>query len=297
MPIRMRFWLQLPSFMLSLVLGIALARPAAALTVTSTTTDGSDLVAAIVGSGITVTPGSVSYIGAPDQAGTFVGGFSSDFGIDSGIIMTTGSAYDAEGLNGGLKMQTTADTGGDADLTALIYDGSPQPPFTLDRNVLEFDFTTAGGDLYFNFLFASEEYNLYVGASYNDVFAFWVDGVNIALAPDLSPVSISNVNCGNPYSGSGPNCDSFNNNDGTLAYDNPYDGFTDVFVAELLGLSPGEHHIKMAIADAGDTIIESAVLIQAGTFSDQSTNVPEPSTGLLVGLGLALIARTGRTSS
>lgn len=267
---------------------LAFAAPAGALTVTSTTTDGTDLVSAIVGSGITVTPGSVSYIGAAGQAGTFSGGFSSDFGIDSGIILTTGSAYDAEGVNGPLKMQTTADTGGDADLTALIYDGSPQPPFTLDRNVLEFDFESTGGDLYFNFLFASEEYNLYIGGSYNDVFAFFLDGVNIALAPDASFVSISNVNCGNPYSGVGPNCASFNNNDGTGAYANPYDGFTDVFTATALGLAPGEHHIKLAIADAGDTIIESAVLIQAGTFSDQSTIVPEPSTGLLLGLGLAL---------
>ena len=215
------------------------------------------------------------------------------FEIDSGIILTTGSAYDAEGLNGGLKMQTTAGTGGDADLTALIYDGSPQPPFTLDRNVLEFDFTSAGGDLYFNFLFASEEYNLNIDAPYNDVFAFWVDGVNIALAPDLSPVSISNVNCGNPYSGSGPNCSVFNDNDGTLAYDNPYDGFTDALTAELLGLAPGEHHIKIAIADAGDTIIESAVLIQAGTFSDQSTPVPEPTTAVLMGLALVLLAGRG----
>ena len=217
---------------------LGIGMPAAALDITSTTTDGTDLVGAILGSGVTVTPGSISYIGAADQAGIFSGGAASGFGIDSGIILTTGSAYDAEQVNSVLKMQTTAGTGGDADLTALIYDGSPQPPFTLDRNVLEFDFVTTGGDLYFNFLFASEEYTTFVGAPYNDVFAFFLDGVNIALAPGGGAVSISNVNCGNPYSGSGPNCAYFNHNEGPGPYDNPYDGFTDVFIAEALAWHP-----------------------------------------------------------
>lgn len=273
---------------------LGVGSPVAALTITSTTTDGTDLVAALLGTGITVTPGSVSYIGAADQAGIFTGGSASGFDIDSGIILTTGSAYDAELANDTIKIQTTADTGPDADLTALIYDGSPQPPFTLDRNVLEFDFTSAGGDLYFNFLFASEEYSTFVGASYNDPFAFWVDGVNIALAPEGGIVSIANVNCGNPVSAAGPNCSYFHDNEGPGPHPNPYDGFTDAFTAVLLGLAPGEHHIKIAIADAGDTLMDSAVLIQAGSFSDQESVIPEPGTSLLLGLGLVGLGKRRR---
>lgn len=80
--------------------------------------------------------------------------------------------------------------------------------------MLEFDFTTTGGNLFFSFVFASEEYNEYVNSSFNDVFGFFVNGVNIALVPGTStPVAINSVNCG--YSGGGAlpgtnpeNCDN-----------------------------------------------------------------------------------------
>lgn len=100
----------------------------------------------------------------------------------------------------------TADNGlpGDADLDSLI------PGYTTyDAAVLEFDVTpVTNGDLVFQYVFASEEYNEWVGSPYNDIFAFWVSGpgitapdgsnrLNIAYMPDLvTPTSINNVNNG-----------------------------------------------------------------------------------------------------
>ncbi|OOP55722.1 MAG: hypothetical protein AYP45_13160 [Candidatus Brocadia carolinensis] len=50
----------------------------------------------------------------------------------------------------------------------------------------------------FQYVFASEEYNEFVGAGFNDVFGFFVDGVNIALIPSTTmPVAIDNVNLSN----------------------------------------------------------------------------------------------------
>src|SRR5690606_24494876 len=124
-----------------------------------------------------------------------------------------------------------------------------------------FDFETTTGDLFFSYVFASEEYNEYVNTSVNDVFAFFVDGVNIALIPGTStPVSINTVNCGFSTDGALPglnpsNCDQFVNNDlqnGGPFFNIEYDGFTKVLVASALGLSAGTHHIKLAIADADD---------------------------------------------
>lgn len=82
-----------------------------------------------------------------------------------------------------------------------------------------------------------------------------MDGINIALLPDLSPVSINNVNCGNPFAGAGPNCEYFNNND-TGAHDIEYDGFNDAFTASVTGLFPGSHrypgcHARPACLETG----------------------------------------------
>jgi hypothetical protein len=66
-----------------------------------------------------------------------------------------------------------------------------------------------------------------------------------------------------------------------------------VFIAEKLNLSPGNHTIELAIADASDHVYDSAVFIQAGTFSDipiPPSAVPEPSSLVLLGMGASAIA-------
>ena len=263
---------------LLLVTGQALA----SLGVTPTAT-GSALINSILGPGITVVPGSQVYIGAGPASGTFTGGVSAGIGIDTGIILTSGFASLAPGPNNSDAATGANGVPGDASLSGLIPGYS-----TYDATVLEFDFTTAGGDLFFNYVFASEEYNEYTNSSYNDVFGFFVDDTNIALIPGTStPVSINNVNGGNPYGTAASNPGLYNNNDpsdGGPFFDIQYDGFTDVFTAQALGLAPGTHHIKLAIADAGDDVLDSAVFLQGGSFSDEPTpTVPEPSSWLLFG--------------
>lgn len=275
---------------LGIALALALPAPAMALSV-ATSNDGNALANSLVGGGITIS--NVSLIGLSNQQGFFTGGAASGIGIDSGIILTSGNANLAPGPNINDASTGVTGTGSDADLAGLI------PGFsTNDRNVLEFDFTTTTGNLFFSYVFGSEEYNEFVNSQFNDVFGFFVDGVNIALIPGTStPVAINNVNCGNPFTGVGPNCALFNNNDPTngipTAFDVEYDGFTDVFVASIIGLSAGTHRLKLAIADAGDAALDSAVFLQAGSFS--STNpVPEPGSVALFGAALAFVAAAVR---
>ena len=88
--------------------------------------------------------------------------------------------------------------------------------------MLKFDFVPTGSKVKFNYVFGSTEYNFYVNSSFNDVFAFLVNGVNYALVPSsTTPVSINNVNCGqssgltsigSPGSGAVTNCNYFENN-------------------------------------------------------------------------------------
>jgi hypothetical protein len=247
----------------------------AGLVVTQNDTS-SDLITNILGAGISTS--SVSNTGASDAFGTFSGGLSAGLGFDSGIMLSTGNVADAVGPNTSDSTTTNFGTAGDADLSA-IAGGT-----TNDAAVLTFDFVSDGGDLFFNYIFASDEYNEFAGSSFNDVFAFFLDGVNIALIPGTSTaVAINTVN-------GGSNSSLFNNNDpsdGGPFFNIEYDGFTDMFTASATGLSAGLHTISLRIADTGDSSWDSTVFIQAGSFSDTNPiDVPEPSILALLGLGL-----------
>jgi hypothetical protein len=241
------------------------------------------LVNALLGSGITLV-GTPTLTGSATSSGTYTGGASAGIGIDTGILLTTGSVNNAPGPNNSDSSSATASGNGDADLNALVGGN------TSDSSTLEFSFQfgdgTVGGDLFFNYVFASEEYNEYVGTQFNDVFGFFLDGVNIALIPSTStPVAINTVNgSSNPA--------LYNNNDlqdGGPFHDIEYDGFTDVLTASKLGLAPGTHTIKLAISDRADEIYDSGVFLQGNSFSDTPlppTGVPDAgSTLAMLGLG------------
>ena len=257
------------------IAGASAAGSAQALII-NPTGDANTLSTTILGSGIAIS--NVRYTGDAAAAGTFSDGLASGLGINSGIILTTGAAANAVGPNVADDFTKSNFTAGDTNLDALVA-----PLSTNDASVLEFDFTTTGGNVFFNYVFASEEYNEFTHTQFNDVFGFFLDGVNIALIPGTTtPVSINSVN-------GLDNTAYYNDNErGTTSvpFNIEYDGFTDVFTATALGLTSGLHRIKLAIADTSDTNFDSAVFIQARTFSD-TTTVPEPSALLLMALGLA----------
>jgi hypothetical protein len=268
--------------------GVALATigasSAKAVLIVTPTNNATTLSNTILGTGITAS--NFVYTGGSTASGTFTGGASAGIVIDKGIILTSGDANLAPGPNNSGGAGSSNGASGDAQLSALAGGAT-----TNNASVLSFDFTSTSSNLFFNFVFASEEYNEYVGSGFNDVFGFFLDGKNIALIPGTTtPITINNVNLG---SNSG-----FYVNNSPGSADIQYDGFTKVLTANALNLAPGKHTIKLAIADVGDSILDSAVFIQGSTFSDtptppSGTAVPEPFTivGTMIGGAAALRIR------
>ena len=248
----------------------------------------------LLGSGITVS--NITFNGTAanantirDQVGHFTNGVTTNIGIDSGIILSTGRATAAIGPNnsGSTTLVTATPLGGDPDLAAIAT-GSINT-----KAILEFDFVPVGQSLSFNFVFGSEEYLEWVGSSFNDVFGFFLSGpgitgpysngaINIALVPSTTtPISINNVNA------TSNNAYYVNNGTGSTPGVNQtiqYDGFTTV-IAALGNVQCGQtYHIKLAISNVGDSSFDSAVFLQAQSFNTTPLNL---GLDLLTANGLA----------
>ncbi len=263
---------------------LGISAPAFAISITAMDS-GANMAQSLVGSGVTIS--NVTYTGDNAQSGYFKGGIAAGIGIEEGIVLTSGEASNIDGTaNTADDTASDMGTAGNAELDALI----PGTTTTNDAAVLEFDFLSIGDAAYFNYVFGSEEYNEFVGSIFNDVFGFFIDDVNYALLPGTStPVSINSVNNGN-------NSEHYNDNDyddfwPTSPFAFEYDGFTDVLTASITGLTAGQtYHLKLAIADTSDSWWDSGVFIEAGSFSEQPSGVPEPSTMFLLFSGIAGLA-------
>ena len=272
--------------------------PAFAMTITPMDSAG-NLAQALVGSGITIS--NVQYTGVTVASGYFTGGAAAGIGIESGIVLTSGYASNLDGTS-----NTSDSITGDNGLGGVHYLDNLIPGYTThDATILKFDFVSNGDSAYFNYVFGSDEYDEYVTTAYNDVFGFFFDGIavsnNVALIPGTTTaVSINNVNNGQFNDGVGAsNPQYYNDNDiqtGGSPYPFEYDGFTDVFTASMEGLTAGyTYSLTLAIADAGDHVLDSGVFLQAGSFSEEPVPpIPEPATMLLFGSGLVGLAGLGR---
>ena len=223
-----------------------------------------NLVTSFIGNGII--PSNVQYVGSQNSSGFFYNGASVGLDIDEGIILSSGSAKNLLGPNEVADISGYVNTPGDPDLDDLILGY-----FTQDATVLEFDFIPNFNGVSFSYIFASEEYLEYVNSAYNDVFGFFLNGVNVAIVPNsLDPVSINNVN-------HLQNTEFFINNDihdgpdmgypPSITYDIEADGLTTRLTIHAFVNENEINHIKLAIADAGDAILDSWVMLEANSFS------------------------------
>ncbi len=237
------------------------------------------LASALVGPGVTVS--GAAFTGAPVAAGTFSGGGTgagATIGFVGGVILSSGDIASVPGPNDADGTTAANGQAGDADLDSLL----PAGQTSQDAAVLTFNFTADASSVSFQYVFSSEEYNEFVGSGFNDVFGFFVNGTNCATV-GAQPVSVNTVNGGNPFGTTDPgpgvvvasNPSLFRNNDlndpGPPTIDTQMDGLTTVLTCVAPVSSVETNTMKLAIADVGDSSLDSNVFIEAGSLTTVPT--------------------------
>ena len=233
----------------------------------------------LLGKGVTVS--NVTYKGSSVAIG-FFNGVNTNIGLDSGIVMTTGTVLSPggpHGPNNGSAFGTQNGAPGDPDLASITGYS------TVNASVLEFDFVPQAATVEFRYVFGSEEYNEYVNTVFNDAFGFFISGPgisgsyskgseNIALIPNTtSHVSINTLNNGitNPSTGPCNNCQYFIDNFGGSTIQ--YDAFTTVLTASYGVTCGATYHLKIVIADTYDYEWDSGVFLEAKSFTSQGVSL------------------------
>ncbi|MBL3657895.1 OmpA family protein [Fulvivirga sediminis] len=252
-----------------------------------TTSTPAELVSEVLlGQGVVI--GNVTFRGQKHAIGQYIDP-EEQMGLENGVVLTSGNAFYVIGPNKNPRAGWASDAPGDPELDDIARGK------TYDASTLEFDFVTQSENLYFEYVFASEEYLEYVGSKFNDVFAFFISGpnmenTNIARLPDgVTPITVNTVNnemnseyyVDNAYINT---TDPFiwdvrsrkvieNKNylqpEVPPSYATQFDGFTTVLTARCRVIPNEIYHIKMSIADVADGILDSGVFLKAGSFRSE----------------------------
>lgn len=222
---------------------------------------------------------NVTYTGAPLAKGYFQRQ-ANNWPFLRGVLMTSGSWQNAVGPNTSTSSTTSNGTGSDPQLASLTSSAIN------DKCLMEFDFVPHSSSIEFRYVFGSEEYPEFAppsSSTFNDVFGFFITGpstgcpnipasqspnylnYNIARVPGSgAPVSINNINAVT-------NAVYYvNNNFQTAPANNTavgYDGYTVPLTATACVVPCQTYHIKLAIADAGDSAYDSGIFLEGGSLS------------------------------
>lgn len=228
----------------------------------------------LIGEGIKVR--KVKYTGDVRALGVFENPGGQP-GFDKGILLSTGQAIDAAGPNDNPKTSTVLGKGGNKDLYALAKGR------TFDAAVLEFEFIASRDSITLHFMFASEEYNDFVGSTFSDAFMIRISGPGFSNGRDLgmipgtnTPINVNTVNYntnGRYYDDNNPFTLAGRLNEKRKAELDPailqnmqYDGMTKEMAVGTRVKPRETYRIQIAIADAGDGNMDSGLFIKAGSF-------------------------------
>ncbi len=199
-----------------------------------------------------------------------------NFPIQSGVILSTGSAVHAAGPNNSLLSDGASTWLGDADIESILGKSGITMKST-NASVLEFDFTPISSHFSFDFVFASEEYGNFQ-CQFSDAFSFLLTNLstgvttNLAVVPGTTlPISVVTIR-DYLYNSSCPsvNAQYFGNYNGGSAANGSatnFNGETVLMSASAVLIPNTPYHIKLAIADRNDFKSDSAIFLKSNSFN------------------------------
>uniref|UniRef100_UPI00260D2492 choice-of-anchor L domain-containing protein n=1 Tax=uncultured Psychroserpens sp. TaxID=255436 RepID=UPI00260D2492 len=200
---------------------------------------------------------------ATKSYGYFTKGGAVNFPFEEGIVLSTGRAFPAGNMtNNGALVSFDNNQPGDNDLEAALGQTD-----TNDATFIKFNFVPTASSISFRYIMFSEEYDGSTECSFADSFAFLLREVgttaytNLAVLPDGTPVSVTNIN----NSGVCTANPAFF--EGYLINDTNYGGRTVVLTATANVNPNTTYEIKLVVADEGDSIWDSAIFLEAGSFN------------------------------
>ncbi len=195
------------------------------------------------------------------------------FPFSDGIVLSTGKAILTEGPSSNLSDNgNNMGWSGDADLEQALGVNN-----TINRTILEFDFTPQTNKISFDYIFASEEYHGSAQCRYSDGFAFLLKKANttdtyqnLALIPGTTiPVKVTSVHPDVPGGCSAQNEAYFGSYNGSN-HPTTFDGQTVIMKAQS-DVEVGQlYHIKLVIADEGNYRYDSAIFLRGGSFQSET---------------------------
>ncbi len=220
---------------------------------------------------------SVSITGNEAAFGTFT---NDPFGLTSGVVLSTGKVADIPGQNRKDNVMTNG-----SDLNTDF--GAKGEQGDLTQLNLSFFANCLVEKLFFEYVFASEEFPEFGGSGFNDNFELLLNGTNLAKLSDGKTVTINNLVAA-PNNRSTDHPDYINNPilTGIAANIIKLDGFTKVLGFEGLLKQNQANVLSIRIKDVGDGNLDSAVFIKGGSVGTAKAEaVPEPMTvgGLMAG--------------
>jgi gliding motility-associated-like protein len=244
--------------------------------------------------------------------GSFEKGLS-NFPFEKGIVLSTGSAKKSEGPFDVVKsIGGLSKWAGDTDLENALGI-TPTLDATVNATILEFDFTPLTNYISFNFLFASNEYQNKYPCEYSDGFAFLIKDISLGSSPTYAnlaiipgtpiPISSFNIHPAINYIDTYEivtKCDQKNESyfNGFNTYSSPinYAGQTIPMTAEAAVIPGNNYHIKLVVADSRSKNYNSAVFLEAGSFSSKINISASKSNPVCFGEGVILNANLVATS-
>jgi Ca2+-binding RTX toxin-like protein len=201
--------------------------------------------------GFTIDVGSVAFAGVNAAVSTFEAIKIGSIELGSGALLTSGDGTPPLSNTSGSYGKSTG-AKGDASLDAAAKAAFSGAGSTQDASVLTFNLVTAeAGSVRFKVVFGSDEFPEFSNTSFVDIAGIFINGVNYAFFGGSTdrPLSVIQANLNGNF---------INNQGKTLPIE--YDGISNVLTITA-PVQAGANSVKIAVADTGDGVYDSALWI------------------------------------